>query len=92
MTITAAKLGSELSSSKENKPKRRRSRKTKLYSENFVFRFVVNKKKLLKIVIAIVLFLMSIAYFSNTVLPNDIPIYAISTNITTLFLGIIFIK
>ena len=85
-------LENELSGNNENKPKRRRARKTKRQSENFVFHFEVNKMKLLKTVVAISVFLLNIAYFSNTVLPNDIPIYAISASITTLFLGIIFIK
>ena len=85
-------LENELSVNHENKPKRRRERKTKRQSENFVFHFEVKKMKLLKTVVAISVFLLNIAYFSNTVLPNDIPIYAISASITTLFLGIIFIK
>jgi hypothetical protein len=92
MTVEATKLENELVGNKENKSKRRRTRKTKRISDNFVFHFEVNKKKLLKSIITIVVFFLSIAYFRNTVLPNDIPIYVISTSITTLFLGIILIK
>ena len=90
MTILTNQENETIRNNKNRTPQKRRVRKTKRNSENFVFHFSVSKKRVLRIFLACGIFLLNLGYFSNFASPTNIPFYAISISITTTILALIF--